>query len=168
MKSRQPARKDKNQEQVIMKSDSADSFFSPPWAFLLFLKTAGDCPSFGSKMFLLGTQCQQQTRQVWYAAGTARCRHRRTWARYHPRDPTVVTILWQDMVLPGFLQIHSAVQTWFPDVALAAVRKVHPLIFTDSRASRELKWLLLFIKLMACFLWVSATAGSLILLRKDC
>jgi len=98
--------------------------------------------------------------------GMARCR--RTWAPHYPRDPTTVTILWQDPSLPGFLQIHGAVQTWLPDVALAAVRKVHHLIFTDSRASRGLKWLLLFIKLMACFLWVSATAGSLILLRRDC
>lgn len=73
-----------------------------------------------------------------------------------------------DEVLMGFPQIHGMAQAWFPDAALAAVRKVHRLIFTDSRASRGLRRLLLFIKLMVCFLWISATAGSLILLGRDC
>lgn len=74
-------------------------------------------------------------------------------------------ILQQDQVLGDFLQIHGLAQTWLPDVALAAVGKVHHLIFTDSRACRGLQWLLLSIKLMVCFLWISAPAGSLILLK---
>lgn len=100
--------------------------------------------------------------------GMGHCRHRPRWARPHPKDPTLGTFLQQDEVLVGFLQLHGMAQTWFPDVALTAVSEVHHLIFTDSRASRGLRWLLLFIKLMVCFLWISATAGSLILLRRGC
>lgn len=59
------------------------------------------------------------------------------------------------------------VQTHF-QTELLQLEEVHLLIFTDSRASRGLEWLLLFIKLMACFLWLPATAGSLILCRRDC
>lgn len=59
------------------------------------------------------------------------------------------------------------VQTHF-QTELLQLEEVHLLIFTDSRASRGLEWLLLFIKLMACFLWLPATAGSLILHRRDC
>lgn len=60
----------------------------------------------------------------------------------------------------GFLHTQGMAQTWLPDGALTAGGKVHHLIFTDCRASRGLKWLLLFIKLMVCFLWVFVQLGA--------
>lgn len=158
----QPARKYENQEQEIQIQQLLLGFFSS-WASLLGTQDSEELSSFWKQNVPFGN-----TMPTAKPPGVGHCRHRQRWAPPHPKDLTVGTFLQQDEVLMGFPQIHGMAQAWFPDAALAAVRKVHRLIFTDSRASRGLRRLLLFIKLMVCFLWISATAGSLILLGRDC